>query len=300
MRKLICGILSGAAALLLVGCGYQAGSGEAIIKEINNDVVTVEYNGKEYTWKDSKEVLTYGDCTVYYKYKMDKDAVDSETIKIKKVTQAEAQQYETGSNEATIEEIDGDIVTVEYSGKSYTWKDSEKILTYGECTIEYKYKNDRTHRDEVNLETLEVQKITQTEPQKHDRGELRSINFEYNHYSTPTAPCEILADDFRAVVNYWGDSTTHYYDVKLLDDNGKEVDGWRIKSSGTYDFDMQWDNIKETVSLYVGKKTADWHKCEECSNEGTNKFESFTGQTEYYCDKHYKELMEMFGYLLTH
>lgn len=35
------------------------------------------------------------------------------------------------------------------------------------------------------------------------------------------------------------------------------------------------------------------HTCEICSREGTNKYESFTGQTEYYCSQHYKELLEM-------
>ena len=35
------------------------------------------------------------------------------------------------------------------------------------------------------------------------------------------------------------------------------------------------------------------HTCEICGREGTNKYESFTGQTEYYCTQHYKELLEM-------
>lgn len=35
------------------------------------------------------------------------------------------------------------------------------------------------------------------------------------------------------------------------------------------------------------------HTCEICSREGTNKYESFTGQIEYYCSQHYKELLEM-------
>lgn len=35
------------------------------------------------------------------------------------------------------------------------------------------------------------------------------------------------------------------------------------------------------------------HICEECSREGTHRYESFTGQTEYYCSEHYEELMEM-------
>lgn len=33
--------------------------------------------------------------------------------------------------------------------------------------------------------------------------------------------------------------------------------------------------------------------CEVCSKEGTYKYESFTGQTEYYCYKHYQELKDM-------
>lgn len=33
--------------------------------------------------------------------------------------------------------------------------------------------------------------------------------------------------------------------------------------------------------------------CEICSREGTNRYDSFTGQTEYYCTQHYEELLEM-------
>lgn len=36
-----------------------------------------------------------------------------------------------------------------------------------------------------------------------------------------------------------------------------------------------------------------WHSCEECSREGIYEYESFTGETEYYCSRHYEELLEM-------
>lgn len=35
------------------------------------------------------------------------------------------------------------------------------------------------------------------------------------------------------------------------------------------------------------------HTCEECGREGVYRYKSFTGKTEYYCAKHYKELKDM-------
>ena len=43
----------------------------------------------------------------------------------------------------------------------------------------------------------------------------------------------------------------------------------------------------------VGNSNQSKHTCEECSREGTHKYDSFTGQTEYYCTEHYEELMDM-------
>lgn len=211
--------------------------------------------------------------------------------------------YEKGSDEATIEEIKTvsgtNQITVKYGGYTYSWIDKTGDLKYGECTIDYKYKDNKNLKYGTKLETLKITNITQTEAQTHEEGELRNIEFKYS-YSTPTAPCKILDSSFSAAVTYWGDSTTHYENVKMLDDSGKEIRGWKINASGNYDFYLQWGDITGTVSLYISEQSPDYHKCVECGREGTNKYESFTGKTEYYCDTHYKELMELFGYLLTH
>lgn len=43
----------------------------------------------------------------------------------------------------------------------------------------------------------------------------------------------------------------------------------------------------------VGNSNQSKHTCEECSREGTHRYESFTGQIEYYCTEHYEELMDL-------
>lgn len=205
--------------------------------------------------------------------------------------------YKSGSDEAVIEDINGNVVTVEYNGETYTLETDDASLTYGECTIDYKYKSTG---DEIDPETIKIRSITQSEEQKRSKGALRSIEFEYSSYSKPYAPCKIRSDSFQAVVNYWGDSTTHYEEIELLNENGRKIGVREIDSSGTYDFYMQWNDIKGTVSLYVSSvsgESTSVHRCEVCSDAGWHKYNSFTGQTEYYCDKHYKELMALFDAL---
>lgn len=67
--------------------------------------------------------------------------------------------------------------------------------------------------------------------------------------------------------------------------------------SGHYDY-----FLKNGQSIYIDDSssqhnstfnTSSQHKCSQCSSAGTHKYESCTGQTEYYCDKHYKELMAL-------
>ena len=57
-KKIICGSLLCILALLFVGCGYKSGSDEAVIEDINGNVVTVEYNGETYTLETDDASLT--------------------------------------------------------------------------------------------------------------------------------------------------------------------------------------------------------------------------------------------------
>ena len=78
-----------------------------------------------------------------------------------------------------------------------------------------------------------------------------------------------------------------------------------LTSSNEYEYARKIDDyfIKNGKDVWINDNSessrTDWHKCEVCSDEGTITYESFTGQTEYYCETHYKELMEMFGQLFT-
>lgn len=44
----------------------------------------------------------------------------------------------------------------------------------------------------------------------------------------------------------------------------------------------------------VSKTKPETHTCEECSKEGTYTINGITGQAEYYCYTHYKELLELY------
>lgn len=54
------------------------------------------------------------------------------------------------------------------------------------------------------------------------------------------------------------------------------------------------DCIKNAVNRTKPKT----HTCEECSKEGTYTITGISGQTEYYCYTHYKELLELYKSLL--
>lgn len=63
--------------------------------------------------------------------------------------------------------------------------------------------------------------------------------------------------------------------------------------TGTGSFGKTSIPIDNRVTTGNNSSAKNKQKCEVCSREGTNKYESFTGQTEYYCSQHYKELLEM-------
>lgn len=202
--------------------------------------------------------------------------------------------YEIGVGEATVEEIENGIVTIEYMGQSYTWEDPDGALKYGLCTIAYKYKEGREST------TLKIQKVEQKSELQHEKGDVRQIGFETKILPSTTVPLEVYADDFYAVVKYWGDSAEHKEDVILIDENGEEVYGWKLTAANTqYSIDLQWKDITGTAKITTGPTRStdtysqNKHTCEVCSKEGTHRYESFTGQTEYYCTEHYNEMMNL-------
>ena len=65
------------------------------------------------------------------------------------------------------------------------------------------------------------------------------------------------------------------------------------KESYCYTHYKQIVDILGKMESDVGKSSQSKHTCEKCSREGTHKYDSFTGQTEYYCTKHYEELKSM-------
>lgn len=113
------------------------------------------------------------------------------------------------------------------------------------------------------------------------------------------------------------------YDIDSYDKTGGKIKGtfYCVPSSGTFDFTVEQEImviskdgstrgtgrgtfVKTSITVNgntsagtesAGKK----YTCEVCGKEGTNKYDSFTGQTEYYCTQHYKELLEMLEALST-
>ncbi len=65
-----------------------------------------------------------------------------------------------------------------------------------------------------------------------------------------------------------------------------------LECNGYIDEDALYcvDCIKNAVS----KTKPETHTCGECSKEGTYTISGITGQTEYYCYTHYKELLELY------
>lgn len=208
-------------------------------------------------------------------------------------------QYEVGTGEAVVEKIDNGVATIEYMGQNYSWKDKEGILKYGACTIGYKYKEGKEGA------TIKIQTVEQKEELQHEKGDVRQVKFEAKPLSETGVPLKIYADNFYAVVTYWGDSTAHKENVILIDENGKEVHGWKLSAPNTqYTIDLQWQDITGTAKISTGpallndtsdnyKSNKNEHTCEVCDKKGTHRYESFTGQTEYYCTEHYNEMMDM-------
>lgn len=73
-------------------------------------------------------------------------------------------------------------------------------------------------------------------------------------------------------------------DEYLYDGNG---------DSNVYGIDADPTNAAQYTLKVVASSEQVEHICEECSKAGTHTYNSFTGQTEYYCAEHYLELLEM-------
>lgn len=96
------------------------------------------------------------------------------------------------------------------------------------------------------------------------------------YLSKYSLPFKIVPDKF----NYDGNGDHHVYG---LDVEESDVTQYTFKVTDTQ---HTYSNIYEP---YNGAE----HMCEECSKEGQYQYDSFTGQSEYYCAEHYLELMEM-------
>lgn len=204
-----------------------------------------------------------------------------------------------GVGEATVEAIEDGVATIEYMGQNYSWNDPDGALKYGVCTIGYKYKEGKEGT------TIKIQTVEQKEELQHEKGDVRQVKFEAKPLSDTAVPLKIYADDFFAIVTYWGDSTAYKEDVILIDENGEEVYGWELSVPYTeYTIDLQWQDITGTAEISTGPaplsdtsnnytSSKNEHTCEVCSREGTHRYESFTGQIEYYCTEHYNEMMDM-------
>ena len=54
--------------------------------------------------------------------------------------------------------------------------------------------------------------------------------------------------------------------------------------------------LKNGETVYTKKSSSSSHTCEECSRTGTHSYTSpFSGEKEWYCDRHYEELQDLLG-----
>ena len=112
---------------------------------------------------------------------------------------------------------------------------------------------------------------------------------------------------------------SNFYEFDKFDKNNGTKNGsfYCSPSNDTFDFAVQRDDIGNMSMVisrngstrgtgqgtYIKTKISinnnssiisnSKHTCEVCNKEGTHKYNSFTGQTEYYCTKHYEELKSM-------
>lgn len=68
------------------------------------------------------------------------------------------------------------------------------------------------------------------------------------------------------------------------------------KSYG-YDYDYYTTTRSYTTKSYNYYTTRNSHSCMECGKSASHSMTGISGQTEWYCDKHWEELKEMYAYL---
>lgn len=125
--------------------------------------------------------------------------------------------------------------------------------------------------------------------------------------------------DYQISFNYPEYSTIGYsinIDAKKDEIGFKELVSF-IEEVSDYSIDGWWRTIGDTICINghvydyskgiltqdggavystatpAPKMPADAHTCEVCNSRGEWRYESFTGQIEYYCYPHYKELQDM-------
>ena len=71
-----------------------------------------------------------------------------------------------------------------------------------------------------------------------------------------------------------------------------------MPSSSSYSNSAPSNNSYSSSSSSNSSSKKEKHICEECNNEATHSMIGiFSGDIEYYCDKHYNEIQELMDYL---
>lgn len=150
---------------------------------------------------------------------------------------------ELGSRTAIIEEIVENTVTLHFADGEYTWVDETGELAYGECTVEYRYDSD-------TMEIIKLTAVSQEEDQKHAKGDVREVNFYTSLPSKVETDTMISADDFYAIVSYWGEEETTKETVSVwnLEVNGL-TETCLSDSNSTYTFLLNWGEYSGNVGI---------------------------------------------------
>lgn len=95
---------------------------------------------------------------------------------------------------------------------------------------------------------------------------------------------------------------TYRYDIDGMNLINIKCNGdtYRIFEKSVYkNGDQVYYEKKPSSSSQMSSSTKkEKHICEECNNEATHSMiGNFSGDTEYYCDKHYNEIQELMDYL---
>ena len=94
--------------------------------------------------------------------------------------------------------------------------------------------------------------------------------------------------------HFWSETYQNCY-VICWYENNKIMVGWVYDDDTSSDYsDSNTSSSYETTTYYY-RTSKQAFLCEVCGKYGTNTWEGLSGETEYYCDEHYRELIEMYG-----